>query len=164
MKHKVLWVEDGAFAEMGRMSSPLYVSGKYDLVIAVDATDGLQQLMQKEKEFQTVIVDIRLPPGNDPEFLRHYNAKGESKVGARLGLALLKRVLTDGEKNGVPAPHRKVERFGIFTVEGPTELQGDLKQLGLEKIRVYQKSEMNSKFMLRDIIEEIRTQNIPAAR
>jgi hypothetical protein len=164
MKHKVLWVEDGAFAEMNWMSAPLYVSGKYDLVIAVDATDGLRQLMQKEKEFQTVIVDIRLPPGNDPEFLQHYYDRGESKVGARLGLALLKRVLTDGEKNGIPAPHRQVERFGIFTVEGPKELQGDLKQLGLEKIKVCQKSETNSKFMLRDIIEEIRARNIPIVR
>lgn len=162
MKHKVLWIEDGAFAELSQMSAPLYVSGKYDLTIAIDATEGLQHLQRKDKRFETIIVDIRLPPGTDPTFVQLYYDRGESKVAARLGLSLLNRVLNNWEEIGIPEYHRKTEKFGIFTVEGHKELEGDLKRLKLERIKVYQKTEMNSKYMLRDIIEEIRGNNIPA--
>lgn len=161
-KHKVLWVEDGAFSELKDMSGLVYVSGKYDLAIALDATDGLRQLMRKDKVFDTVIVDIRIPPGSDEQFFRLYSDRGESKVGARLGLALLKRVLTEGEREGVPAPHREALRFGVFTVEGHDELAEDLQRLG---VKVYhQKMETNSKSKLRDIIEEIRANNSSKGR
>lgn len=156
-KHKVLWIEDGAFAEMSQMSAPIYVSGQYELVIAENATEGLQELTQTDKEFGTIIVDIRLPPGDDEEFLKIYYDANESKVAARLGLALLKRVLKDGEKNNIPPHHRDVKRFGIFTVEGQGELVDDLEKLKLENIRVYQKTEKNSKDSLREIIEDIRS-------
>lgn len=156
-KHNVLWIEDGAFAEMDRMSAPIYVSGEYDLVIAIDATEGLHALMRSDKEFDTIIIDIRLPPGEDPEFLKLYYNRGESKVAARLGLALLELVLKDGEKNQIPPHHREAQRFGIFTVEGPGELEDDLKALELEDLKVYQKRETNSKYMLREIIEDIRS-------
>jgi len=158
-KHNVLWIEDGAFAEMSQMSAPLYVSGKYDLVIAETATEGLQQLQRTDKKFDTIIVDIRLPPGEDDKFLKLYYDRNESKVSARLGLALLKRVLKDGEENEVPPNHREAKKFGVFTVEGFSELVDDLKELDLEDLRVRQKTEMNSKDTLREFIEEIRASN-----
>lgn len=154
MKHKVLWIEDGAFAEMQFMSAPIYVSGKYDLVIALNATEGFQYLVQKEKRFETIIVDIRLPPGDDEEFIRLFNDRAESKAAARLGLALLKRVIEDGERFGVPESHREPARFGIFTVEGPNELAEDLKKLGIKVCR--QKTELNKKTEVIEIIENIR--------
>ena len=158
MKHKVLWVEDGAFAEMQKMSAPIYVSGKYDLVIAIDATEGLQQLRQKAKQFETIIVDIRLPPGTDLEFQKIYKDRNESRTASKLGLALLRRVLKEGEKNEIPEHHQEPQKFGIFTVEGYTELQAELRRLG---VRVYhQKTELFERSKLRDIIEEIRTQNL----
>jgi hypothetical protein len=157
MKHKVLWIEDGAFADMKFMSSPIYVSTKYDLVIAIDAAEGLKYLRQSDKQFETIIVDIRLPPGNEPAFLQLFKEKGESRPAARLGLALLKRVLKKGKNDDIPKVHREPSRFGVFTVEGYGELRTDLEELG---IKVYQqKGESNDKFMLRDIIEEIRKLN-----
>jgi hypothetical protein len=162
MKHRVLWVEDGAFSELKDMSGLIYVSGRYDLAIALNATEGLRQLLRKDKEFETVIVDIRIPPGSDEKFVRLYSDRGESKVGARLGLALLERVLRNGEREGIPAHHREARRFGIFTVEGEDELKEDMLRLG---IRVYhQKMETNSKSKLRDIIEEIRADNLSVGR
>jgi hypothetical protein len=154
MKHKVLWIEDGAFAEMQFMSAPIYVSGEYDLVIALNATEGFQYLAQKEKRFETIIVDIRLPPGDDEEFTRLFNNRAESKAAARLGLALLKRVIDDGERFGVPKHHCEPERFGIFTVEGPNELAEDLKKLRITVC--HQKTELNKKTEVIEIIEEIR--------
>jgi hypothetical protein len=156
-KHNVLWIEDGAFAEMSQMSAPIYVSGKYDLVIAENAPEGLQQLMRKDKEFGTIIVDIRLPPGDDEQFLKIYLDKNESKVAARLGLALLKCVLTDVENSLIPSHHKEAKRFGIFTVEGRGELADDLKALNLEGVKIYQKTETNDKDTLHQIIEDIRS-------
>ncbi|MDX6692542.1 MAG: hypothetical protein QOF02_145 [Blastocatellia bacterium] len=162
MKHKVLWIEDGAFAEMQNMSAPIYVSGKYDLVIAIDATEGLQQLRQEAKQFETIIVDIRLPPGTDPEFQKIYKDRNESRTASKLGLALLKRVLKEGERNKIPKHHREASKFGIFTVEGYTELQAELEDL---EVKVYhQKMELYDRSKLRDIIEEIRTQNLTTKR
>jgi CheY-like chemotaxis protein len=158
MKHKVLWIEDGAFAEMQKMSAPIYVSGKYDLVIAIDATEGLQQLKQKAKQFETIIVDIRLPPGTDAEFQKIYKDRNESRTASKLGLTLLRRVLKEGAKNDIPKYHREPQKFGIFTVEGYTELQPELDHLG---VSVYhQKTELYERSKLRDIIEEIRIQNL----
>lgn len=157
MKHKVLWIEDGAFAEMKIMSSPIYVSAKYDLVIAIDATEGLKYLRQSDKQFETIIVDIRLPPGNEQAFLQLFKEKGESRPAARLGLALLKRVLKNGKNDDIPRVHREPRRFGVFTVEGYGELKTDLQELGIEVY--HQKGESNDKFKLRDIIEEIRKRN-----
>ena len=155
-KHNVLWIEDGAFTEVEHMSAPLYVSGKYDLVIAENATEGLQALMRTDKKFDTIILDIRLPPGEDEKFLTLYKNRKESKIAARLGLSLLKRVLKEGEENQIPLHHREAKRFGIFTVEGRGELAHDLKELDLETLKVYQKTERNSKDTLREIIEDIR--------
>jgi CheY-like chemotaxis protein len=162
MKHRVLWIEDGAFAEMQEMSAPIYVSGKYDLVIAIDATEGLQQLRQEAKQFETIIVDIRLPPGTDAEFQKIYKDRNESRTASKLGLALLRRVLKEGRKNGIPQHHRVSGKFGVFTVEGYTELQDELDDLD---VSVYhQKMERHDRSKLRDIIEEIRTKNFIAKR
>lgn len=144
------------------MSAPIYVSGKYDLVIAIDATEGLQQLRQEAKQFETIIVDIRLPPGTDPEFQKIYKDRNESRTASKLGLALLRRVLKEGERNKIPKHHREPRKFGVFTVEGYTELQAELRHLG---INVYhQKMELYERSKLRDIIEEIRTQNLTSKR
>jgi hypothetical protein len=158
MKHKVLWIEDGAFTELQYMSSPIYVSGEYDLVIALDATEGYQQLIQKEKKFQTIIVDVRLPPGADEKFINIYGGKGESKIAARLGLALLQRVFNDGAKEGVPDYHLNPSLYGVFTVEGRNEfgLEDDLSKLGIYVI--HQKTEGADKNKLREIIDEIKGQ------
>jgi hypothetical protein len=162
MKPKVLWIEDGAFTELQNMSSPIYVSGKYNLVIALDATEGLQHLRQAEKPYEAIIVDIRLPPGKDPEFQKLFSDRGSSRTTSRLGLALLKYVLKDGEKHGIPAHHRQPERFGVFTVEGRDEMQEDLQQLG---IKIYhQKIELHDKYKLSNIIEEIRAQHMSRKR
>jgi DNA-binding NarL/FixJ family response regulator len=150
MKHKVLWVEDGAFSDLVRLSAPVYVSGEYDLVTAIDASEGFHYLM--EKEFNAVIVDIRLPPGRNPEFISLYNRRG-SRDAARLGLALLRRVLQPPAGQKTP-PWIRADLFGVFTVEGKAEVQPELLSLG---VKVYQqKTERMSKTVLIDIIENIR--------
>lgn len=151
MKSRVLWVEDGAFSELMPLSSPVYTSGDYDLVIALDASEGFRYLM--EKKFDAVIMDIRLPPGRDPYFIERYKNWNASKGSARLGLALLHRILKPSEGQKIPA-WITPEHFAVFTVEGNTELEHELKYLGIKVY--YQKAETINKLTLIEIIEKVR--------
>lgn len=151
MKHKVkvLWVEDGAFAELSQLAVPLYTTGDYNLVIAEDASEGFRQLMGKE--FDAVIMDIRLPPGNDPYFLDLYYKRNKSKVAARLGMAVLKRALSPSAEN--TRAWIRPERFGVYTVESRREMAEELDALGVKVY--YQKTELTSRGDLIKIVEEI---------
>lgn len=155
MKHKVLWVEDNAFSDLDNMSGPVYNAVKYELITATNATDGLRHLQSKEKPFDAIIVDIRLPPGTDEEFVERFNDMGDNKVEARLGLTLLERVLKHGDANGIPAEHRQAGRFGIFTAESWKELEERLTDFGITKDVYEQKMERNPKTMLLDLIKKV---------
>jgi len=63
MKTKVLWVEDSARLELRNLTGPIYISGEYDMNLAEDATTAVRYLLTKE--YDAVILDMRLPPGID---------------------------------------------------------------------------------------------------
>lgn len=149
MKRKILWVEDGAFSDLIDTVGPLYASGDYNLVVAPDASQGFRYLM--EKEFDAVIMDIRLPPGKDPYFVNIYNVSGESKTAARLGMAVMERVL---KPSGEAIPEWvKAERFGVLTVESSVEVRAELDSLGVKVYR--QKTARTPRDILINIAEEI---------
>lgn len=158
MKKKILWIEDGAFFELRNLVGPVVASGKYDLDIALDVSDGLRKIMQNV--YEAIIFDIRLPPGNEIEWVKLYMLYGNSKIEARLGKHLLYTLLQREEANiklekEIPAwlNHKK---FGILTVESRRELEEDLKNLG---ISIYiQKQSSTPISALLDIIEKILSQ------
>src|SRR5262245_47355228 len=84
MKTKVLWVEDSARLELRNLTGPIYISGEYDMNLAEDATSAVRFL--RTKEYDAVILDMRLPPGIDDYWIKIYQDKGEDKADARLGL------------------------------------------------------------------------------
>ncbi len=149
MKRKVLWVEDGAFSDLTALAGALYMTGDYNLVVAANASDGFRYLL--EKEFDAVIMDIRLPPGNDPYFERIYNSSQGSRTSARLGIAVLKRALKPSAENA--RAWIRPERFGVFTVENRIEVAGELDALGVKVY--YQKTTRMPKDVLVEIVEEI---------
>jgi DNA-binding NarL/FixJ family response regulator len=149
MKLKVLWVEDGAFSDLAQLSAPLYVSGDYNLVIAEDASEGFRYLM--DKEFDAVVMDIRLPPGSDPYFSNLYFNRGVTKVAARLGMAVLERALRPSAENA--RAWIRPERFGVYTVESSREVAEELDALGVKVY--YQKTARTPRDVLVKIVEEI---------
>jgi CheY-like chemotaxis protein len=154
MKSRILWVEDNAFNDLVNMAGPILTSGNYDLTIALDASEGLRHLTNRE--FDAVIVDIRLPPGRDEEFISIYNKAGQEKASSRLGLWLLRRVLQPADKQSIPS-WIKPEKFGIFTVESRVEVEQELESL---KIGVYlQKTEWTPRTALLYIIEKIMSRS-----
>ena len=158
MRTRFLWIEDGAIADYRYLLAPIYVSGQYDPVIALDVCEGIRRL--KEQEFDAVIVDIRLPPGDEPEWIRLYRQLGSNKATARLGSKLLRSLLKpDGDDiqiEGVPEWVRP-QRFGILTVETKDLVQEDLKELD---ITVYeQKIGRTREDALKDLVQRVISRN-----
>lgn len=158
MRKRFLWIEDGAIADYRYLLAPIYVSGQYDPVIALDVCEGIRRL--KEQEFDAVIIDIRLPPGDEPEWIRLYRQLGSNKATARLGSRLLRSLLKpDGDDiriEGIPEWVRS-DRFGILTVETEDLVLEDLKELN---IRVYgQKIGQTREDALKDLVERVVSLN-----
>lgn len=152
--YRVLWVEDGALIDLPELVGPVYVSGRYDLSIALNATDGAARIVSTE--YDVVVVDIRLPPGTDPRWVQLFKNRGLNKAQARLGLKLLSSCLDpiNAEIKLSPQPlWLNPSRFAVFTVEGESELQSELAPLG---IRLFQQKKADpSREMLLDLLDRV---------
>jgi hypothetical protein len=154
MKTKFLWIEDNATTDLKHMLMPVFTSGKFDPIIALNVTDGFHRMLQMR--FDAVIVDIRMLPGNDPDWINLYNQWGKNKGSARLGLRLLFSLLKPQPGDIVLEKKPKwvrPELFGVLTVEGKDVLEGELDALD---IHVYeQKTARTPKNILVDMVERI---------
>jgi hypothetical protein len=130
--YKVLWIEDGAFTEVSSFAGPVFTSTKYDLQVALDVSDAVKKI--RDTEFDAVIVDIRIPPGIDPEWEEFYRKSGYNKIGARLGIQLLYTLLKP-EKATVKLDRIpswiSTKKFGIFTVESEGEVKKNMEDIGI---------------------------------
>ncbi len=131
-KPKVLWIEDSARLELANLVAPVYFDGSYDFNLAEDVTKAMRLL--QTKEFDALIVDIRLPPGADPTWRALYQKAGSDKVEAQLGLKFLSWLLG---ANGIllsvaPPKWVRVERIAVFTVESWNEVSRDLNRMGIK--------------------------------
>lgn len=156
-KVKVLWVEDSAISDLRFLLMPVYMAGAYDVTIALDVSEAVARIWSDE--FDAVIVDIRLPPGNDPRWIRRYQQFQDNRPGPRLGLQLLYSLLTPNP--AIVLPDRpgwlKPERFGVLTVEPKVELIDDLQTL---RISVFeQKTTRTSSEVLVTMVEMILRQS-----
>lgn len=147
-KHKVLWIEDDSFGDLAEQLGPVYVDGKYDVVVALDATKGYEHLMQTQ--FAAVIVDIRLGPGDHEKWISIYKESKKDKATGRLGLHLLREVICDETKRIRP------EVFGVFTVESKREVESDLTELGINMNLYRHKSEgASNSYTLLELIDAV---------
>ncbi|MCI0474312.1 MAG: hypothetical protein L0Y76_12085 [Ignavibacteria bacterium] len=154
MKHKVLWVEDGAVTEVDIFTGPVLTSMKYKLEIALDVSAAIKKM--RSNEYAAVIVDIRIPPDEYQDWETFYNQSGSSKSNARLGMqllfSLLKPEMTQVKITDIP-PWISADKFGVFTVESEMEIKNELEKLG---VRFYtQKRTRIPDTALLDLIEKI---------
>ena len=92
---RVLWIEDNAKVDMGVYFGPIFTSGRYDVSIALDPSEALRKISLAE--YQAIIVDIRLAPGQDKLWRDLYVGFGASKPTARLGIHLVQSLLKVSE-------------------------------------------------------------------
>ena len=130
-KPRVLWVEDSARFELKNLVGPLFFSGKYDFNLAEDVTTATHFL--RVKEYDAVIVDIRLPPGIDASWQKHYRQSNADKVHAQLGLKLLWWLLAKDKSIYPHDPPNWItpNKIAVFTVESRQEILSDLDELGI---------------------------------
>jgi hypothetical protein len=158
-KPRVLWIEDSARFELRNLVGPLFFSGKYDFNLAEDVTTAMHFI--RVKEYDALIVDIRLPPGIDSAWQKHYRQSGADKVHAQLGLKLLRWLF--GKESDIhpekPPTWITPQRVGVFTVESPQEIQSHLKELGIQVYR--QKTANLPDAILLELIDQLLQSNPP---
>ena len=160
MKTKVLWVEDSARLELRNLTGPIYISGDYDMNLAEDATSAVRYL--RTKEYDAVILDMRLPPGIDDYWIKVYRDRGEDKAYARLGLELANWLFIGKSDVFIPPPEWiKPHHVGVFTVENDPALHATLNDL---KIKVFEHKVAGlSDTILVDLIHRIQAQRLELA-
>jgi CheY-like chemotaxis protein len=153
MRKRVLWIEDAAMLDLSYMFGPVFADGSYDLSIAMSAAEGLSQILTQE--FHCVVVDIRLPPGDDHRWIDLYNESGHNKATARLGVVLAYCCLRPADAririDRVPS-WVSPNRFGFLSVEPPEEMHQEVAPLG---VRVYRKKSINDRQGLLSVIKEV---------
>jgi hypothetical protein len=154
MKTKVLWVEDSARLELRNLLSPVYISGGYDLSLSEDATDAIRKL--QTNIYEAIILDMRIPPGADENWIKIYREREEDKASARLGLELANWMFNGHSFPYQPPDWIKPHHVGVFTVEDDPALHAQLESL---KIGIYEhKTAGIADTILIDIIERIKGQ------
>lgn len=150
---RALWIEDGARSELSHLSGPVLYDGRIELVLAEDLTTAVDYLL--EEEFDAVIVDVRLPPGDDPYWKELHRKAGRDKVHAELGLQLLRWLLGTEERGGLPARPAwlTAKRVAVFSVDCKTEIMDTLHGLGIEVIQ--QKRADLPDTILRELIDRL---------
>lgn len=150
MKIKVLWIEDGAYSEVGTQAGPVENSGSYDLAISLDASDATEKLLNNK--YDIVIFDIRITPGKDGKWQRIYAEQGFDVQKAKLGLQLLYCVLGKCKsKIDIDFSNTKewltANMMGVLTIEDSDEIKKEIKEIGI-KHYVSKKARMPSLTLL----------------
>ena len=131
MRPKALWIEDSARLELANLTGPVLFNATCHLTLAEDVTTAVDLLLTNR--YDAVVVDIRLPPGRDPQWGGHYRATGSSKVDAQLGLKLLHWLLRGDRSiyDSDPPEWIRPGQIGVFSVETLREVQVYLDDLGI---------------------------------
>lgn len=159
LRPRVLWIEDDAETSNAYLAADVYLSGLYDLVVAVNATRGADELRRAGREFDAIIVDIRIPPGIDDRWGKIYRELFQSNKAARLGLRLLETIFNSSAANGDDFPEwaRSRDRYGVLTIESGSEFLAELRRLEITVYRDKAGSSKNSGLLL-EMIGEIMAQ------
>lgn len=158
----VLWVEDLARVEYREMFAVVFRDGRYNLSIAVDATEAVERL--QKHIYDAVIIDIRLPPGSDARWGKLYDELGASEEAAKLGKHLVQsflhfqdaRIVLEKDRISDWLTNRKI---GFLTVEPWEELKVEFEPLGITKGVYVEKGPENERDALLRLIERVTKQS-----
>lgn len=154
MRKKVLWIEDDAFNELGMLATPVHLTGEFQLVHAVSATEAVDRLYASS--YDAVVVDIRLPPGDDPRWISLYNKAGGSNKSARLGVRLLQHLFSNDAQWTARLQTKDKRRYGVLSMDRWDDIEGDLRPIGVTLY--HNKSRGADRRVLLKIIREILAQ------
>jgi CheY-like chemotaxis protein len=158
----VLWIEDSARYELSELAGPVQASRQYLLGLAEDATTALSHLTSSQ--FEVVIVDIRLPPGNHKVWSSLYQKAGNDKIRAGLGIHLLRWMLdpNSAERKAMselppPPAWIRPEQIAVFTADNLNAVRDLLKPVEVKVMQ--QKSTAGKDTVLLDLIKQVMQSN-----
>ena len=137
------------------MATPVLLDGRFDLNVATTASDGMDKL-RKQGPFDAVIVDVRLPAGDDPDW-KEFAQKNGGHGDPCLGLEILRQTLwrdPDHKKFVLMPLWARPNQFGVLTVENYWgQTRKCLEQCG---VKLYKpKTADQGERILLDIIEDV---------
>lgn len=149
-RKKVLWIEDDAFNELGMLATPVHLSGEFELDYAVSATEAVHRL--RACEYDAVVVDVRIPPGDDQRWVNIYYDAGASNKAAQLGVHLLTNILGRDKAwtEGLTPTARDRSRYGVLSMDAE-DVRAALQSVG---VKHYRKKTEGSRVLL-SIIRQI---------
>ena len=156
----ILWVEEAAQSDYANWIAPINMAGCYDIKIAEDTTQATE-CVQREP-FDVILVDIRLPPGNDPRWINIYNASHSAKYTAQLGMAFIHSILGKKEPPvaiSIPDGWVTAQKIGILSVESESMLKANMDLLDIHIFQ--QKSTRVSETVLLELVQRILKQQQP---
>lgn len=153
IRKKVLWVEDDAFKELGMFATPVHLTGEFELDYAVSATEAVERL--QACEYDAVVVDVRIPPGDDPRWVEIYYEAGSSNKAARLGARLLQNILGRDKEwtRGLTGAALDRRRYGVLSMDAE-DVRAELELVGVTR---YHNKNEGARVLL-TIIREILSQ------
>ncbi len=132
-RKRILWVEDSARFDLAKIVGPIYRARRFHLSLAEDATSAVRML--SSNTFDVVVMDIRIPPGEDEFWIKRYQDNGSDASQAKLGLLVLRWLFDKSWEYRADLPQTppwvNTVQFAVFSVERENEIGEDLKKLGI---------------------------------
>jgi CheY-like chemotaxis protein len=150
-RKKVLWIEDDAFNELAVFATPVHLTGEFELDYALSATEAVARL--QACEYDAVVVDVRIPPGDDGRWVAIYYKEGASNKAARLGVYLLQNVFRRDEEwaqNLKPAARDK-KRYGVLSMDADA-VRAELEAIEVTSFRNKKEGSKVLLSLIRDIL------------
>jgi hypothetical protein len=164
MSKIVLWIDDQATISGSKFFGPIAMTGKIQLVPVLNASEALNLILTKQ--YDAIIVDVRIPPGDHQGFHEYHIKKGCANQESRLGIQLLYMVFNPTDNPLDIEPNMQLEHYpdwlkpemvGLFTCETDNILKSDIEKLRIKHYRF--KSATSGKTLLLELIEEILKNN-----
>lgn len=157
MRYKVLWIEDNAEADLFHLLAPVHVDGRFNVDIAVNATEAFNCLCNEV--YHVVIVDSRIPHGYEPFWKSREDdvRRDAPKAIVRLGLEVLGAVLGIFPRPLQPSVKpENIEpgKFCVFSIDPKRELE-DVTNGLMSQVRYERKTTAMPRNILVNIIRNV---------
>jgi hypothetical protein len=157
-KNRVLWIEDEAALNMQRYATPVLQGPDYDLTLAVTISEAVLFLQQ---EFDAIVVDLRMPPGVDRNWIALDQQLALSSDPPHLGLHLLLNLFLE-PKTGYEVELPKsivwkhsIKKFGVLSIDPHTDVKDDLGRINFKENYYRQKQAGMPINVLLNLVERI---------
>lgn len=129
MNKKIIWIEDEANDKLSVKRNYVLLNSDYELTLAFNTSEAEKAL--SNDVFDAIIVDVRLPPGEEKKWNKIYDDCLPQRKYEIMGLKLVKEILA--KESSIKPANKAASKIGLFTVEYWDALESELTPLGLKR-------------------------------